>query len=442
MIEIWLYLTRFNLTRRVCLSCQPNINTTTSIYDQHLCQACDSHTTVAMQDRKVIYDSEDEDEGFSPLSSPARGDASHVVMTAEEDDAGKCTGNQVGDSRSTDPEFFKRIYEEQQKTIAKPVPESVRDTQAQTGSSDKLKSSDSKAKNNSSSITDPALKSSRKRGLGKLDAKDFGNLTQVTTPSAPSAKKDVYDFTLSDEEGAPVGPAMLQTTSKGARTASKRKRGQSVDPLDAPVTANSSPPHVSTSHLCTEDQEDESPRSTRKKRKSSREQRPRPVPDDVDLLVLPPSANMSEPPHETNMDQDGWESTVPDTRVTQGPSSPGNPPATSFFIAPPDNLTLSQKQEYLRVSDNSELDIEDDQQQALLPATKPAQTQGQRSTDTSVSTIAYTTPSRYASSIAPLPILESCDGRSSNVATSSEKRTRFEKTNVSMLYAPSVSIVR
>lgn len=378
-----------------------------------------------MRDRTVIYDSEEDDDGFSPLNSPVKGHASQVDLTAEYDNEGQTVENHTEDSRSTDPDFFKRIYEEQQKAMADSVPDPVRDTQAQDGSSDKRKGSDPRSKN-SSSITDPTLKSVRKSTLTRLNANDFQNLTQVTTPSAPSAKpKDVYDFSLSDEEGADERPAMLQekVSPKGARTANKRRRDQSGDPVLVPATGpRSSPPQDSTSHFG-------SSSLPTKKRKIARDQSMRLVPDDVDLLAIPTSQNMSEPHDEMNMEHGGLDSVVSDTHTKQV-ASHAHPPA-SFFIAPV-TLTTSQKNEYLRVGGgSSELDGEDDQQQmTALPDPKT----GQRSTNASESTIAYTTPSRFASSIEPLPILGASDGPSSNVATSSGRKSQIDKPHVCMLY--------
>ncbi|KAJ4412517.1 hypothetical protein N0V82_008742 [Gnomoniopsis sp. IMI 355080] len=361
-----------------------------------------------MQDRRVIYDSEEEDEGFSPPNSPAKGAPSLMVMTAEDENEGQSLGDRIGDTRSTDPDLFRRIYEEQQQGVTDSVPNSMRDTQAQNGFLDKLKSPHSKATDSLSSVTDPTSKSGKKKVLGSFDAKEFGNVTQVTTPSAPGTKqKDVYDFSLSDEEGAPVEPAILhkKVSSKGSRKAGKRKRGQSSDALFASATARDSPPQLSTFDQLAQDQEGESPRPTTKRRKSAQDRHLHQVPDDVDLLVSSPPNNMSDPSGETTMHADGLDSVVPSTRVTQGAShGHGHPPA-SFFIAPPDTLTLSQRNEYLRMSDHSELDGEDSQQQQpSLPVPKPTHTEGQRLTRTS-------------------------DGRSSNVTTSSGRRTQIDGTH-------------
>lgn len=373
----------------------------------------------------MIYDSEEEDDGFSPLNSPVKDYTSQVGFTAEHDNEGHTVENQMEGSRSTDPDFFKRIYEEQQKAMTDSVPDSVRDTQAQDGFSDKRKSSDSRVKN-SSSITDPTLKSAKDRTL-RTNVQDFEKLTQITTPSAPGAKpKDVYDFSLSDEEGAGEGPEMLKkkVSPKRARLSSKRKKDQFGDPIAPATGLRSSPPQVSISSF-------DSPNLPTKKRKVARDQSMRLVPDDVDLLST--SQNMSEAYNEMNADHGGFDSIVPDTHATQTRSH-AHPPA-SFFIAPPVTLTSSQKKEYLRVNDSSELDREDDRENQQQVVGLPEPNAGQRSTNASLSTIAYTTPSRFASSIEPLPILGPSDGPSSNAATSSGGRgPQVDKPHVCMPY--------
>lgn len=371
----------------------------------------------------MVYDSEEEDDGFSPLNSPIKGYTSEVGLTAEHNHEGQTVETHMEGSRSTDPDFFKRIYEEQQKAMTDSVPNSVRDTQAQDGFSDKRKSSDTRAKN-SSSITDPTLKSAEKK-TAQTDAKDFDKLTQITTPSALGAKpKDVYDFSLSDEEEADEGSAMLKEKVSPKRATlsskSKRKRDQSANPVAPATGSRSSPPQVSISSF-------DSPGLPTKKRKVARDQSMRLVPDDVDLLST--SQNMSEAYDELNVEHGGFDSIVPGTHVAQT-GSHAHPPA-SYFIAPPVTLTSSQKKEYLRVSD-SEFDREDDREDQHQMIGLPEPNAGQRSTNASLSTIAYTTPSRFASSVEPLPILGPSDGPSSNAATSSGRRIQVDKRHVCM----------
>lgn len=357
-----------------------------------------------MRDRRVIYDSEDEHEDFD------LGDSGTAAAAAAPDCDERQVNEPTSDSRSTDPEFFRQFYENQQNALVQFIPDTGRDTEVTTASPDRQKSSDPKAKNNSSSITDPTLKSAKKRALSRVARTDFANSTQVTTPEAPSAKqRDVYDFILSDdEEGAPAEPAVPNKTKRAVTAETKRKRGRPAA-AGADAATEASPQQLPAS-VQEPDDEDEPPRPARKKRKSSLLKNQCEVPSDVDLLVIPTTRNMEEP-DETREDDNDPASEVQDTFEGQ------QPPSASFYIAPPHNLTSSQKQEYLRVSGCSELDGEEAAQPQPSPPPPKPQTQGQRSTNTE-STIAYTTPSRYCSSAAPLPILDNVD----DLATSSVKQ--------------------
>lgn len=390
-----------------------------------------------MSNRRVIYDSEDEDERFSPPNSPAKGCVPAVALTTDDGEAKGQAGRveaPTSDSLSTDPEFFKQIYDHQQRAqnpTAETSPGVAEPTQR--GSSDKPKSSGSKARENSSSITDPTLKSAKKRSMAKVDAKDFANLTQVTTPSAPSAKqKDVYDFPLSDEESAPVEPVFPKIRAKKLYTVeSKRKRAQSSDLNDATNTPKpsrlSSRARGSSPGHAIRIEEDASPRPAKKKRNSVQRQEQRQTPDDVDLLVIPTTAEMDDPLAETYDAIDDQDNVVGDT-LGMPPPSRDQPPA-SFFIAPPIRLSSSQKQEYLQVSGYSELDGEEDHQQPSLPPPKLPQTQGQLPPNTD-STILYTTPSRYCPSPPPLPLVSS-----SHMATPSAAGTQLDAAHVRSFFS-------
>lgn len=419
-----------------------------------------------MRDRRVVYDSEDEDEGFSPVNSPVnspgKGGAEEVMLTAEGGDEGqdRARGRMeepTSDSRSTDPEFFKQIYEAQlqQNTPSEIIPDTEETAPRQPGSSGKQKSSDPKTKDNSSSITDPTMKSAKKRAVGRGDAKDLASLTQVTTPSAASAKqKDVYDFPLSDDESMPPGPAISRTLSKKAVAAKgKRRREQPAD-LEKTATT-SSPPRLSAktrgsspSHaIQIEDDASSPPQPVRKRRKSAaRRQDQRNMPDDVDLLVIPTTAEMDNLPPRPDDERDNegvigetGSLAVTDTLEMMLPPPSREPPPASFVIAPLNRLSASQKQEYLRVSGCSELDGREDEEEEgkdqredppSLPPPRPVHTQDNLPPNTD-STILYTTPSRYCPSAPPLPLVSS-----SHPATSSERRVHVDAAQVRVCSAP------
>lgn len=396
-----------------------------------------------MSDRRIIYDSEDEDGGFSPISSPAKDNAPNVALTTEGGD-GRQAEEPNSDLRSTDPEFFKQIYEEQQRVTRD------KEVQREKDALGKQRNLYPEAKDNSSSLTDPtAPRSSKKKTKGKLIPASFADMTQVTTPDTPLTKrKDVYDFDFSDEEGTSGKTPITKKNSKATRLNGKCKTRTAGTAVEG--ATHSSPPQLSTKTQGSSVNhpipiEDESP-PTRKKRKSGSKQPQYLVPDDMDLLVVPTTAETDQGFAEMHEESDDLGTVVHDTFETREVTK-GLSPA-SFFIAPPTRFTASQKQEYERLSGSSELDREenaagqkdsylqitgdfgldkyDDEVQASLPVPKP-QTQGQRSTNTE-STIPYTTPSRYCSSAAPLGIPE--DHIVSELDPSSERRTHLDRMQV------------
>ncbi|KAK7707506.1 hypothetical protein SLS64_007025 [Diaporthe eres] len=302
-----------------------------------------------MPTRRVINDSEDEDAGFSPINSPVKDRVGTTVgAIALEGDAGVelQLADSTIDQRSTDPEFFQKIYEEQQH-----ITEAARNNRVEGLSSDKQKSSDPNAKN-SSSITDPTLKGSKKKPNMAVDARDFASLTQVTTPrkdGSSGSRMDVYDFPSSDGEG---GGARPNTKSRTTKTYGKRKRGQTAIPGAA--IPSSSPVHPSAGNqglslTHTQDDEEAMPKPARKKRGSSTQKALDGPDEDVDLLVVPRTAETSQSPAQPQDSNEGQDAVVPDSLIQ--PQDTANQAPASFFIAPPNHLTVSQKQEYLPMID-------------------------------------------------------------------------------------------
>lgn len=373
--------------------------------------------------RRVINDSEDEDAGLSPINSPVKDRVDATVgAIALEGDAGVelQLADSTIDQRSTDSEFFQKIYEEQQH-----VPESARNNRVEGISSDKQKSSDPKAKN-SSSITDPTLKDSRKKPKTAVDARDFASLTQVTTPTkdgSSGSRMDVYEFPSSDGEG---GGARPNTKSRTTKTYGKRKRGQTAIPGAA--IPSSSPAHPSASNhglslTHTQDDEEALPKPARKKRGSGTQKALDSLDEDVDLLVVPRTAETSKSPAQPQDSNEDQGVVVPDS--LNQPQDTANQAPASFFIAPPNHLTVSQKQEYLPMSGSSEHDDHARHENAL-PLPHP-ETQAQR-LRSSEATIAYTTPSRYCSSAPGFPELPEDDGRNSSALTTSISRKAQKST--------------
>lgn len=374
-----------------------------------------------MPNRRVINDSEDEDAGFSPVNSPVkeRVDATDGAI-ALEGDAGVQTqpAHSTIDQRSTDPEFFHKIYEDQQQH----VPESARDRRVEGISSDKQKSSDPNAKN-SSSITDPTLKDSKKKAKTAVNARDFADLTQVTTPRndrSSGSRKDVYDFPSSDGEDGGAGP---KTKTRTPKTYGKRKMGQNATPGKAVPSSSPAHPLASKKGLSlkhTQDDEDASPKPGRKKRGNGTRRSFDGLDEDVDLLVVPRTAETSQTPAGPQDLSEDHDAVVPET--LNEPQDTANQTPASFFIAPPNHLTVSQKQQYLRMSGSSEHDDNASRENALLLPHPETQASKLRSSE---ATIAYTTPSRYCSSAPGFPELPENDGHNfSGLTTSTSRRAR------------------
>lgn len=368
-----------------------------------------------MPDARVIYDSEEDDEGFSPVRSPAVADDGPAFMVGNSaSDSGPSLGA-ASDSRSTDPELFKQLYEAQSR---RPAESFAADMQTR----------------NSSSLTDPTMRKGAKRATHpKMDGNDFAALTHVTTPSAPSisitsAKKDVYDFRLSDEEEESSHQAYARPakTRTAATTSTKRK---AAEPTAQPKKKSKSDLQPGEHHPPCDDE------------------------DDIDLLVIPTTSEMDAQSLEA-VRGDASSSVVPDTSNMDRACGGQRP--TSFFIAPPNELTTSQKQEYLRVSDGSELgrgeqepgsdpnpsqqrewrrlhgfsqsSRDERHQESCLPPQKVMHTQVHDPPNTE-STIPYTTPSRYCSSAVLLPVVGSSHADISSDAMIQPSRAQVRSTD-------------
>lgn len=380
-----------------------------------------------MPTRRVINDSEDEDAGFSPINSPVkdRVDATEGPVITLDGDAGVelQLADSTIDQRSTDSEYFQKIYEEQQH-----VPDSARNRRIEGISSDKQKSSDPTAKN-SSSITDPTLKTSKKKRKTAVDARDFASLTQVTTPrndGSSDSHVDVYDFPSSDGEGGGMRPKDKARTTK---TYGKRKRGQTATsgaaiPSSSPAHPSASNQGLALTHTQDEEAMPQPAQKKKKKQKGNGNQKSLDGPDeDIDLLVVPRTAETSQSPAQPQHGDEGQEAVIPDT--LNEPQNTTNQTSASFFIAPPNHLTVSQKQEYLRMSGSSEHDGRASRDDALPLPQPETQAQKLRSSE---ATIAYTTPSRYCSSAPGFPELPENDGRGPSELTASINRKTQKST--------------
>lgn len=355
-----------------------------------------------MARRRVICDSEDESEGgdfISDLGGDNHTDGGELLDLDPNSDA----------ARSTDPDLFRHLYQDLQSGHHLPpvIPDSLVNMASTSSSPPPAAAVVTKQQKSSTSLTDPPTGMPSRTSANKKKAPittELANITQVTTPDAPAPakrKKDVYDFDLSDEEGA----ATTTTTTTMVTLAKPKPKKKAPNKSEASTAkakkdGKRKKPHGSSATQPIElddDDEEASPRPTTKKRKGSGgrlQQTQRHIPDDVDLLVIPTTAEV----------RDSLGSIVHDT--LEAPQTRSDPVSTSSLVIVPPSLTASQEQQYLRVSGSSEMDpnkfdaADGQQQQASLPAPK-SQTQGLGSTNTE-STILYTTPSGFGSSLVPL----------------------------------------
>ncbi|KAK7746756.1 hypothetical protein SLS53_001944 [Cytospora paraplurivora] len=341
-------------------------------------------------------------------------------------------GLRASGARSTDPDFFRKVYDEHQNVGTDLIQDSVRDSNGNMGSSDRQKGLARSAKDNSSSLTDPTLRGTRKKG-GNVDRLGFDESTQVTTPrdDAPAGlRRDIYDFPSSEEEEDTAGT----THSSGKKGATvlygKRKREQTVTPAETAVSSSpaQSPSQADGLVLTHINDNNASPRLRRKKRKSGTTQNLSQIAEDVDLLVIPRTADMNESPANRRVSNQDPGSIILDTfREEQGTIE--HPPA-SFFIAPLSRLTASQKQEFVPVSGSSENEKEETHGTLLLESQAETQEQKFRSSE---ATIAYPTPSRYRSSAHNLPDpQETGDCGPSSTTSSSRKRADIARMGGTM----------
>ncbi|PSR85537.1 hypothetical protein BD289DRAFT_257825 [Coniella lustricola] len=358
-----------------------------------------------MPERRVIYDSEDEDgdEGFSLPNSPSKalftesgdhdGDNNDDgEMTLPTDNGDNTVVGSISDARSTDPEFFRQLYESAQKTPVTDaiVPDSaaqqdVQDDNAHTSSSIRQKAS--------SSITDPASTRTKRKTMGQIRAQSRRLLdcTPVTTPTAPiSGQKDIYDFTLSDgdEEDPSVRrvPANIFAARKMPEVETVKKNKKRRPALLEDAILDSSSPQLPQAPGAADDKwnskiEDKGRQTLWLENQSQ-------IPDDVDLLRFTPASS-------------GLAVDASLQAASKEPSS------ASFIIAPPSRLTASQKQEYLRLSDISEADRESHYEQPSLPPQKPLSGDCLPSSTNTHSTVEGRHSSRHRSSAGRLPTLNS-----------------------------------
>ncbi|KAK0705161.1 hypothetical protein B0H67DRAFT_593339 [Lasiosphaeris hirsuta] len=367
--------------------------------------------------RKEILDSEDEGSDFSPVKGAIEDELNLVEhdtpLEPEVEPRGKPldTANAHHSSLlSTDPSFFQRVYDEQQAVSSAhydvSYPTAVADP---TSLSEPINAAavhgkQQKPKNSSSltSITDPTPPSRKQKyaktyeSHRKSEVIDL-TLTQVTTPSREGAGNatsgarikeaatGMWDVPSSSPPMGNGGSAAGKEQSKVARTYGKRKRAG----------------------LLQQQQQDSSPRGASDDIPPTQDPYDFPSTADPSLPPMKKKAKRGLPSSLARQSLDSSPGVVPHTGEEMGPraSRKGRRNVSSgydsvipdtgagLYIAP-SALTASQRQQYRMVSPSSEPGH--DTPEPSLPLIRTDEGGAHRSS--CPTTVAYTTPSRYASS--------------------------------------------
>ncbi|KAK4453740.1 hypothetical protein QBC34DRAFT_394926 [Podospora aff. communis PSN243] len=331
-----------------------------------------------MAPRMEILDSEDDGSDFSPIKEAFDGSPFHIngnALDAEnpeqpraeephEDNAATTTSS----LKSTDPSFFQRVYEEQRAAAAAgnvsylgPAPEadmSLSQPRSQPKGSSSL-----------TSITDPGTASrklTKSKDAQKKDVIDL-TLTQVTTPRREIASKEVDPWDVPSSPETKSASHQLKTYGRRKRTNQQPKSSQpGQDPYVFPSMA------------------DPSPAQTTRKTRGMQSPLPTLGSDSSPVMLIPQTEeNGSSQRRSSRKKRPSFRSMGSDSLI----------PDTGLYIAP-SALTASQKQQYEVVALSS--DPRQDTLEPALPVLSAGEQQLQKSS--MATTIAYSTPSRFASS--------------------------------------------
>ncbi|KAK0651478.1 hypothetical protein B0T16DRAFT_404012 [Cercophora newfieldiana] len=330
-----------------------------------------------MAPRREILDSEDEGSDFSPIKEAVGENLDHLNRDAHGEDQDQPHVEPQDDItntsslKSTDPSFFRRVYEEQRVISHNKNNVSNQGPAPEADMSLSQPMSQPKGSSSLTSIADPGMtRQPRKpRDATKTDIVDL-NLTQLTTPKREVTKGNVdpWEVPSSPLPNLGVGSAS-KSASKELKTYGKRKRisqqsassQPSHDPYDFPSTADPSPA-----------------RTTKKTKRGMQSPLPTLGEDSSPVMLVPrteeegSSARRSARKKRPSLRSLGQDSVIPETGLYVTPSA----------------LTASQKQQYQLVSLSS-----DPGQEALEPALPVMPLKSSMAT-----TIAYSTPSRFGSS--------------------------------------------
>ncbi|KAK3343933.1 hypothetical protein B0T25DRAFT_311981 [Lasiosphaeria hispida] len=369
-----------------------------------------------MAARKEILDSEDEGSDFSPVKGAieeqlklVEGDVP-LEADAEAEPRDKpigplgTTNTHHSSLVSTDPSFFQRIYDDQQAAASAhydvPYPPAVADATSlsePTNASSTVYGERQKINTSSlTSITDLAPPTRKKAKATESRRKSVIDLTltQVTTPSREGAGNassgarskegtaGMWDVPSSSPPMENGGSAAGNEQSKVARTYGKRKRAGLLKQQSSPRAASDDMPPTQDPYDFPSTA-DPSPLPLKKKTKRGLPSSLARQSLDSSLGVVPHTGEemgLRTSRKGRGALSSGYDSVMPDT-------------GAGLYIAP-SALTASQKQEYRMVSLSSEPGH--DIPEPSLPLTRTDGEDVHRSS--CPTTVAYTTPSRYASS--------------------------------------------
>ncbi|KAK1761298.1 hypothetical protein QBC47DRAFT_369616 [Echria macrotheca] len=380
-----------------------------------------------MAPAREILDSEDEGSDFSPVKAGGGGAVYENDGAAAADDeteprprdGGTTNGTNSSSLKSTDPEFFERVYNEQRAAVAGTSrgEEDMVDYLRLSGEGDEREQEQEHNKGLSSltSVTDPAPPAGSrkvKRAFQSRREEDMDDPTQVTTPSrgeiglvpagAPPTQSPISLLLPSSSKDSGSG---VKSLSKAARTYGKRKRESrmageeqssmpsTLDPYDFPSTAADQPPS--------------SGRAKRVKRGAAISSSP----GGGGLQAMDTGLGGSS--------GTGYESTIPNTDTAQlgiytTPSTgyqstiPNtDTPQLGLYLAP-SALTASQKMEYQFVAPSS--GFEPVAGELGLPTATGLDGDGLVQKSSGATTIPYSTPSRFGSSAATRRVSSQKDG--------------------------------
>ena len=377
-------------------------------------------TSNPMAPRQEILDSDDEDEALSPLKSPISHDPSAFTVDAVEEPKPKSL-------RSTDPDFVEAVYGGQIVNVAIeshaiPIPAVVGEEESTGG-----RPFDPKAPSPLSLTDSVADQESRDIG-GSHQLPDI--LETTASGSNPSiAVQDAWDVPSTADAmrqgGRDAGPSSSRKKPNLAKAKAygKRKRGQQSSPAfweDARDAKEASPVHAATPWLAqgslgqADEDEDKSPVSSRKRRKRNVEDSILEV-QGVDLVTAPEIGDAGD-------------------IATLDCTGSGTPYNTAPVEAQPvlevslsqNRMTMSQRKQFRPVTSSEEFYLGGQRLPPMDGDLQLPEGHHRSSAAETRSTIAYTTPSEFASSKRHRVDEDAgqAETQSAATATSRRKRTR------------------